>query len=346
MAPGEPQRRAVIRRLGKLVIGIGVFSAIFLLAGELFLRLVFWGGDSFSRHSGPIVYRFERDFKFNRFDGPSRGPEPSGPKLPERTRIVIQGDSITWGQGVKNEEQLFSSRLLTRLQGANVPVDMAVLAQPGREIDEHLQQLKKWGHELQPDFIIYQWYINDMELEKQDRPQTDRIWRHVFSHSFLQEHSYLWFFLDFSLDTLLPSATVPYESYARYIADHFKEGSARWLVFEEYFSEWATLAKELTPRVIVALYPYMSLKDGSPPTIRPEIADIHTRMMRLCRMNDVVCVDLSASLVNFKDAQAVRATAFDHHPSAEVHRVMAEVLSEVIRAAELERIANRRHRTN
>lgn len=175
-----------------------------------------------------------------------------------------------------------------------------------------------------------------MELEKQSRPRTDRIWRHLSFHPIVMQHSYLWFFLDFSLDTLLPSSTVPYESYARYIADHFKEGSPEWVVFQGYFSEWARLAKQLTPRVIVALYPYMSLKDGSPPAIRPEIADIHARMLLLCRTNDVVCVDLSASLIKFEDARTMRATAFDAHPSAEVHRVIAEDLSKAI-GAELDK---------
>ncbi len=315
-----------------------MFGAIFFLAGELVLRLVYWEGQSFSAHKGPIVQRLERDFKFNRFEGPSRGPEPSGPKHPKSARIVIQGDSITWGQGVRNEEQLYSSRLLTRLQGANRPVDMAVLARPGREIDEHLQQLKKWGLELQPDVIVYQWYINDMELEKEYRPRTHRIWRQLLFHSMLRRYSYFWFFLDFSLDTLLPAATLSYESY---IGSHFKEGSAGWLMFERYFSEWAMLAKELTPRVIVVLYPHMSLKDGSPPTIRPEIVDIHTRMLSLCRTNNIVCVDLSASLTKFGDSRAIKATPFDDHPSAEVHRVIAEALSEVIGARDLNGIAHR-----
>lgn len=340
MLSGEQKQRAVIRRLGKLVLGVGAFGAIFFLAGELCLRLVFWEGQSFSAHKGPIVQRLERDFKFNGFDGPSRGPEPSSPKHPRGARILIQGDSITWGQGVRNEEQLFSNRLLTRLRETNVPVDMAVLARPGREIDEHLQQLKKWGHELQPDIIIYQWYINDMELEKQYRPRTDRPWRHLFFHSILQKHSYLWFFLDFSLDTLLPSATLSYESY---IASHFEEGSPGWLLFERYFSDWARLAKGLTSHVIVALYPHMSLKNGAPPVIRPEIVNIHARMLSLCRANNIVCVDLSTALAKFDDSRAVRVTAFDNHPSAEVHRVMAEALSEVVGAGELKAIAHRSH---
>lgn len=256
--------------LGKLALGAGVFCAIFFLVGELFLRIVFWDGKSFSAHRGPIVQRLERDFKFNRFDGPSRGPEPSGPKHPNGTRILIQGDSITWGQGVRNEEQLFSSRLLTRLRETNLPVDMAVLARPGREIDEHLQQLKKWGHELQPDVIIYQWYINDMELEKKHRPRTNRFWRHPH----------------FCIPCCRRTPTIAFFGFQpRYAA----------------------------------------------PVMRPEIADIHTRVLALCRANNLVCVDLSTALTKFEDSRSIKVSPFDDHPSAEVHRVMAEALYEIFR---------------
>lgn len=325
--------------LGKLVLGAGVFCAIFFLVGELVLRIVFWEGESFSAHKGPIVQRLERDFKFNRFDGPSRGPEPSDPKhhlVPvslnsptKGTRILIQGDSITWGQGVKNEEQLFSSRLLARLRETNLPVDMAVLARPGREIDEHLQQLKKWGHELQPDVIIYQWYINDMELEKEHRPRTSRFWRQPYLlYPMLQRSSYFFFFLDFSLDTLLPSSTLSYESY---LSSHFKEGSDGWQLFEQHFSDWAMLAKELTPRVVVALYPHLSLKRGIAPFMQQEIVDIHMRVLSLCRANNLVCVDLSTALAKFDDSSSIKASPFDDHPSAEVHRVITEALYEIFR---------------
>ncbi len=313
----------------KLALRAGVFCAIFFLTGELCLRIVFWEGESFSAHYGPMVKRFERDFKFNRFDGPSRGPEPSDPKPPGRTRIVIQGDSITWGQGVRNEEQLFSNRLLSKLQETKAPVDMAVLAQPGREIDGHLQQLQKWGSELRPDVIIYQWYINDIDTGKGYRKlKPNRLWRHPwFLHSMLVKNSYLWFFLDFALDRLLPSATPL--SYESYMGSQFKEGSAGWLRFEQYFSDWARSAKALTPRVIVALYPHMSSKQGTPPVMQSEIADIHTRMLALCRANNLVCVDLLPPLTKFEDAGTIKATAFDNHPSIEVHRVIGEVLYQI-----------------
>ncbi|MBX3335742.1 MAG: hypothetical protein KF876_16545 [Nitrospira sp.] len=327
--PTHTSRLTFDGALGKLALGAGVFLAIFFLVGELFLRVVYWEGESFSAHRGPMVQRLERDFKLNRFDGPSRGPEPSGPKHPEGTRIVIQGDSITWGQGVRHEEQLFSSQLLTKLREMDRHVDMAVLARPGREIDEHLQQLKKWGPELQPDVIIYQWYINDMELDKKLRPRTDRIWRHPYAvYSMLQKNSYLCFFLDFSLDTVLPSSILSYESY---LSNQFKEGSDGWQLFEQHFSDWAMLAKTLTPRVIVALYPHLSLQRGAAPVMRPEIVDIHTRVLALCRANNLVCVDLSTSLTKFEDARSIKVSPFDDHPSAEVHSVIAEALYEMFR---------------
>lgn len=326
------------RTLGQLLLGASVFCAIFFLAGELFLRMVFWDGMSFSAHRGPIVQQLEKDFRFNRFDGPSRGPEPSGPKHPQATRIVIQGDSITWGQGVRKEENLFSSRLLTSLQETTGHVDMAVLARPGREIDEHLQQLNKWGHELQPDVIIYQWYINDIELDKKDRPRTDRLWRHPeFVYSMLQKNSYFWFFLDFSLDTLLPSPALSYE---RYLSNHFKEGSHGWQMFEQQFSDWVKSAKELTPHVVVALYPHLALTQGVAPFMRPEIAEIHTRMLALCSANNLVCVDLSPALTKFEDARSIKVSPFDDHPSAEVHGVIAKALYDEIVRSGLVKVRN------
>jgi len=326
----EKNRRAVIRRLGRLVLGVGVFATVFFLAGELVLRLVFLEGESFGSHGGPIVKRFERDFRFNRFDGPSRGPEPSGPKSTNRTRLLIQGDSITWGQAVRNEQQLFSSLLLAKLGESGMRFDMAVLARPGREIDGHLQQLKKWGKELEPDAIIYQWYINDIELEKDHRPRRQKPWHRLFFHATLARNSYLWWFLDDSVERLLPP---PSQSYESYISSHFEEGSADWLAFEQQFSEWTMLAKELTPKVIVALYPHMLMTPGEPPIVSSEITSIHARMMTLCVENNLVCIDLSKWFIQFDDSQTIKATAFDGHPSAEAHRAIAEALYETLRVS-------------
>ena len=96
------QRRAVLAHVRTWVATATIALLATFAAGELTLRWIYADGMSFSSHFGPLERRFERDFRFNRFDGPSRGPEVVGPKTAGERRVLCQGDSITWGQGVKD----------------------------------------------------------------------------------------------------------------------------------------------------------------------------------------------------------------------------------------------------
>ena len=129
----EKTRKRTLDQSTKIItITFCSLLAMFII-GEGFLRWVFRDGMSFGNHVGPIVERFERDFKVNRFDGPSRGPEIWGDKPPSQVRILFQGDSVTWGQGLKDEDDLYTSRLLAHLKSENPQIEGAVLAKPGRD---------------------------------------------------------------------------------------------------------------------------------------------------------------------------------------------------------------------
>ena len=220
------QRRAVLAQVRALVATATISLLAMFAAGELTLRWIYADGMSFSSHFGPLEQRFERDFRFNRFDGPSRGPEVAGPKTDGELRVLCQGNSITWGQGVKDARLLYPDRLLTQLRAVNPAFREATLAKPGREIDDHFAQLLKWGEEIQPDLIIYQWYINDIELDKSHRPDPNkRIWRQLFFHGRMMQYSYLWFFLDYVLDAKLPSSSPTYQDY---IAAQYAVTSDEW----------------------------------------------------------------------------------------------------------------------
>ena len=109
-------RGGAIRKARRLLVATLIAVAV----GEIGMRLYYWDGTSFGTHWGPLVERFERDFRFNRFDGPSRGPETSGHKAPGAVRILVQGDSITWGQGVKREADLYTSRAAAKSAGLRI----------------------------------------------------------------------------------------------------------------------------------------------------------------------------------------------------------------------------------
>jgi lysophospholipase L1-like esterase len=314
----SPSRRTALLRGASVYLTIAAVTVLVpLSAGELFLRAAHWDGLSFSSHGGPLVRRFERGFSFNHFDGPSRGPEVVGPKQLDDFRILVQGDSITWGQGVKEEAALYTNRLLKMLNADDPHIQLAVLARGGREIDGHLAQLRRWGQEIVPDIIIYQWYINDLEIDKSHRPHTDRVWQRFFLHRYLMRASYLWFFLDYRLNLLLPSDALSYEDY---IEAEFAPGTPGWQRFTEEFHAWATEAKKLTPLVLMALYPHVE-------SSYVHFLDVHSRMRTLGEQEGVRVIDLTSSLDSFKDNYArTYASPFDGHPNAAVHERIAGTL--------------------
>jgi hypothetical protein len=320
LVSAEAWQKLLVRSKKTVVVTTVVAIAMFAV-GEACLRWVYRDGISFGSHVGPIVERFERDFKFNRYDGPSRGPDVWGEKQPSEVRILFQGDSITWGQGVKDESLLYTNRVLARLRSEHLSVGAAVLAKPGRELDGHLSQMRKWGAGIQPDIIVYQWFINDMEFNKSKRPR--RYWQNAFFHALLVRVSYLWFLLDYRLNLFLLSSGPTYEDYIR---ANYAVGTEGWTVFTEMFRAWATEAKQLTPRVLVMLY------SGAGP--RGVFADFRGRMVNLCRQEGVAVVDLSPWIeARFKgDYTQMYATQFDSHPNDSVHDMMANVLYGQIKA--------------
>jgi hypothetical protein len=314
----EGRRKFLARSTNAIAVTAG-FVLIAFGVGEVFLRSIYRDGMSFGAHVGPIVERFERDFKFNRFDGPSRGPEVWGEKGPTQVRILFQGDSITWGQGVKDENLLYTSRLLADLRSYDPDIEAAVLAKPGRELDEHLAQLRKWGPEVEPDIIIYQWFINDMELNKENRPR--RFWQNAFFHQSLRQISFLWFLVDYRIDLLLPSQG---QSYSDYIKENFDIRSEGWTVFAEMFRVWAAEARKLTPKIIVMLYPGTELDT---------FVEFRSRMINLCLEEGIVAIDLSPWIARrfHDDYTQMHVSRFDSHPNALVHELMAEVLYDRIK---------------
>src|SRR5687767_2638853 len=85
--------RALMLRVLLLLISL----AIFLATGEMALRVIYRDGGR-STLSGPGGQRFEYDYMHRdlraRFD--------YGAKRPGVPRILVVGDSITWGQGVRD----------------------------------------------------------------------------------------------------------------------------------------------------------------------------------------------------------------------------------------------------
>jgi hypothetical protein len=244
-------KRALIR------VAALLFSLLlFLATGEAALRFIY-------RDAGRRTLGGPGGRPFDHLTiGPEelRGRRDTGPKRPGVPRIMVMGDSITYGQGVHDWRDAWPERLAVALEAAQRPHEMAVFAVPGRDMPQHLQELEHWGRIVNPDVLIYQWYVNDIEVMSH-RPDGTRKWQRWPEHEWLRRRSYLYYFLDNRLAQFVPAAD---RSYAEYILQDFVPGSAEWTEFERYFHTFATEARALAARRIMLLYPQVPFRDRYP----------------------------------------------------------------------------------
>ena len=149
------------------------------------------------------------------------------------------------------------------------PVEMAVLAEPGRDMWEHMAVVQEWGSRVQPDVLIYQWYVNDIEVVER-RPRFHRAWQRRWSqHERLRNSSYLYYFLDHMTASWLPQ---PERSYTEYILQDFGPGTYAWTEFERAFHSFATRARRQRQPVDRALSAGALPRPVSPQPIHDRMA--------------------------------------------------------------------------
>ncbi len=245
-----------------------IFSSFMILgAGEMILRIFFhtsWEYIPLSKNSlakNPLS---------------ERGPVIANMTKTGKTRILVQGDSITWGQGVPQWTDLYPYRLLQSLNSDGERYEMTTLAAPGKETDWHAANLKLFGDKIDPDIIIYQWYINDVEVKNNRRPPPAPPWRSLPFHLDLTNSSFLYFLVDQRLERIVIGSG---KLYADYINEDFKEGSIYWQAFRDAFHQWATRARSMADRVVIAFYPAVPFSGEYP------LKEITDRVKRLTKPN-------------------------------------------------------------
>ncbi|MCA1585665.1 MAG: hypothetical protein LC791_13165 [Acidobacteria bacterium] len=250
-----------------LRLALPLLSAlIFFATGEAALRAIYRGGGRLTL-GAPGGGLFEHLTVHDQ----QRGRLEWGEKTAGVPRVMILGDSITWGTGIRQWQDTWPEQLARQLEAAGRPHQFAVLSLPGREIDAHIAQFASWAHEVQPDVLVYQWYVNDIEIVEH-RPSTERRWHRLPWHGSLLRTSYLYYFLDNRLQRLLRP---PERSYVEYILTDFIPGSVEWTEFERDFHGLATRAREVAPVRLLLLYPQVPFTGPYP------LQSIHDRMKAL-----------------------------------------------------------------
>lgn len=134
-------------------------------------------------------------------DLPFRTKTPTIAK--ERPRILVVGDSFSWGDKIQKVEEIWPYRLESLLEEDNRSSEVINLSMMGASTVNEMDVIDQHGWELKPDLIILQYYYNDpfpsspnfknsgnscMEINRRDLSP--------FRHQALQSQSYLYSFLN------------------------------------------------------------------------------------------------------------------------------------------------------
>jgi hypothetical protein len=259
----------IARKLwSKTVLFTALMTAISVVltlgGGEILVRAMYpHGSATVAGGPGHQNFRYDYNNKNKRF------PTVDGPKKPGITRILVQGDSVTCGLGVRDWSAIYPNRLLAMLNANGEKYDMETIAIPNRELDWHANMLRENLDRVEPDIIIYQFYFNDIQLEychhhDCGRPGADMgPWRQWRWHKSLLDNSYLYFFMDYNLWSLAWALKQP-NPYFEWLNKDFEEGTEKGERLREAFHDWAVQATTHAKRVMIMMYPSLPYKDDYP----------------------------------------------------------------------------------
>jgi len=236
---------------------------------------------------------------------------------PGRYRIIVVGDSITWGQGLP-EEQRFSNLL----QGAlGSSYEVLNFGTPAHNMPEHLQVLDR-ALTLAPDFILLQLYTNDFEIDDMERPTPHRLVPSAALDGWLLKSSALYTLLAAQWPQLQVKLGLA-ESYEHYMYRYL--GDPQSPASRKAFG----MLHEFVRRARAAGIPCGTVMFPNPGFLGRSysLAYLHDRVHEICTQEQIRCVDLRGPfLSNFRDLNEIVVSPFDGHPSASANRVAADAI--------------------
>jgi hypothetical protein len=285
------------------------------ISAEAATRWVFRNVTS-SADSGGFFYRQwtpgnvvanEHGFRERRYDNQ---------KPPGVYRIGVVGDSFTFGNGLP------PGRRYTNLIDDWLPEPFEVLnfGLPGNNTPQHLGLLRSSVLPAHADFVLLQWFVNDVEgNDSAGRPRTRPLMPFPWLHRWLNANSALYTIANMRWGEaqIMLGFSPSYSDYLRARTADPRGADARRdaALLQEIVAD----ARKAGSGVGIVLFPDPGQDLGE----RYPFAFLHERVLAVCRQEAIPCVDLRADFARVKDRRALWVSPFDHHPSAKANEIAA-----------------------
>lgn len=296
-------------------LAISVITLIFfLVASEFCLRFYLRDISKNGATESYLAHRWRNTEIINAWEFRERNFNPIKPE--GVYRIAVIGDSITYGQGVLESDR-FTNLLEARLNNGKENYQVLNFGRRGAETVHHLQLLENPVLRLDPDFVLLQWYINDVEGEDKSR-RPDPI---VLIPNELRENSaFLSMFHDLSISLQEKLGLV--ETYEEYMIERFGDPlNSDSLDSVNALREFVYLCRQHGLSVGIVIFNQYHSQGNT-------LDFLINRVLEVCGEEAITCIDLRDVFAPYKGGRKLWANWGDMHPSPFAHGLVTDALME------------------
>jgi hypothetical protein len=228
------------------------------------------------------------------------------------------GDSYTFGSGV-DEDDRFSNRISQLLNDGDQPYEVLNFGRPGTETVDHLDILSNVVLPATPDFVLLQWYVNDVQGAA-DRRGRPRPWSLLPGQ--LQRTSALVHLLNSEWARLQVQLGWQ-RSWEAYMLERFgNPQSPSSIAAQNALTQFFATCRQQGVPVGMVLFSKSYAQQSA-------LDFLVDRVLTLCQREGLTCVDTRRTFAPFKDVRQLWANRLDSHPGPLAHRLVADALMEV-----------------
>jgi hypothetical protein len=307
-----------------------VTMTLALLAGEFVARMAFSGITTTADNGSYFALRWKQgNVRLNHYGFRER--EFPADKPPGTYRIAFIGDSYTFGQGIAEAERM-SNRLEEGLRQRAPNVEVLNFGNPGINTADEVVILRQVLGELNPDFVMLQWFVNDVEYKGPlgDGPQAvpPQLTHVIRLRRWLRNTSVLYFLageIEHRIEEMLGPS---YE--AQLTRDVVDDQSREWKAHDEALTTFIRACQEWGVGVGVVLVPSAVSTAGAP----YPLAFLHERVLEVCRREGALCTDLLSVFKPYMDDparyQLLWVNRFDPHMGPLANQLAAQHLTQLL----------------
>lgn len=291
------------------------------ITAEFMTRFIFRDVTTSSDNGGYFSRRWYRTDVVHLNNAGFRG-RPFAPVKPDGVyRIAIVGDSFTYGNGVRQEDRY------SDLMQAQLPSHVEVLnfGVAGANTPEHHQLVQHLLQDVHPDFILVQWFVNDVEDDDSaGRPVFHALMPYRPLHNWLNNESALYTVANMQWAETQVSLGMT-TSYGDYLKSRLGDPNSHDSVRDrELLRDTIAKTQQAHVPIGIVLFP----DTAAPIDDHYPFAYLHDRVLGVCAERGITCLDLRSDFARIKDRQTLWASRLDHHPSARANLIAAERILE------------------